>query len=184
VAGVAATAVLTGRSVARRPSPAWVRAASAAVIVLCAAAVGNAGQELFGGGDFAARHAARLAALPGIPPGELNNRAWMIATDPDSSRELLEAARQLAERAVEETHHEDPTVLDTLAEVLFQLGRKDEAVSTIDEAIERAPGQDYYVQQRRRFTGERAPDDRPDPPLPWSPAPQPDEPEPEPGVTV
>ena len=30
------------------------------------------------------------------------------------------------------------------------------------EAIQRAPGEDYYREQRRRFLGERDPEDRPD----------------------
>ena len=38
----------------------------------------------------------------------------------------------------------------------------------IDEAIRLTRGEDYYVQQRRRYVGERAFDDRPDPPLPWA----------------
>ena len=34
----------------------------------------------------------------------------------------------------------------------------------IDEAIRLAPHERYFLEQRRRFTGERAADDRPDPP--------------------
>ena len=56
---------------------------------------------------------------------------------------------------------QQPHILDTLAEVHFQLGHRAEAVAAIDEAIPRDPGEDYYREQRRRFLGERDPEDRP-----------------------
>ena len=43
----------------------------------------------------------------------------------------------------------------------FQLGHRAEAVAAIDEAILRDPDEDYYREQRRRFLGERDPEDRP-----------------------
>jgi hypothetical protein len=94
----------------------------------------------------------------------------------------------LAQRAVEATQRRDATILDTLAEVQFQLGHPESAIEIIDEAIAREPDEVYYREQRRRFLGERARDDRPDPPLPdspWSPSPEPKEPaESDPGITV
>jgi hypothetical protein len=94
----------------------------------------------------------------------------------------------LAQRAVEATQRRDATILDTLAEVQFQLGHPESAIAIIDEAIKREPDEVYYREQRRRFLGERARDDRPDPPLPdspWSPSPEPEEPaEGDPGITV
>jgi rhomboid protease GluP len=99
-----------------------------------------------------------------LNPGELNNLAWQIATARDPSQSALEAAVGLAELAVRLTRGQEPTLLDTLAEVYFVQGRKDEAVRVIDEAIALAPGEDYYAEQRRRFTGERAADDRPEAP--------------------
>ena len=63
-----------------------------------------------------------------------------------------------------ETRRADANLLDTLAEVYFQSGRADEALDTIDEAIALAPAEPYFREQRRRFQGERAPDDRPEPP--------------------
>jgi hypothetical protein len=148
-----------------------LRAASAAVALATLAAVGAAAGSLLAPGDFRARHAARLAQLPGISPDELNNHAWMIAIDPESTAEQLDAALALAERAVRETRRRDATLLDTLAEVQFQLGHGDLAVVTIDEALSRSRDEglsQYLREQRRRFTGERDPDDRPpDPGLPW-----------------
>ena len=59
--------------------------------------------------------------------------------------------------------------------------------ATIDEAIAQDPGESYYQEQRKRFAGERAADDRPEGPT-FLPAPHPD-PEPRspietPGLTV
>jgi tetratricopeptide (TPR) repeat protein len=134
--------------------------------------MGTAAGELADGQSFMARHAQRLAYLPGISPFELNDRAWYIAISSDSTPEELEAALLLAERAVFETERAVPGVLDTLAEVLFLLGQRDKAVATIDEAIERDPEESYYREQRRRFTGERPVEDRPEGPFPAPPPPR------------
>jgi hypothetical protein len=118
--------------------------------------------DIFADGDAAARYAARTARLPGISPDELNNYAWTIAISPEVTREELEAALLLAERAVVETHRLEATILDTLAEVQFGLGMDAAAVNTIDEAIALEPDDTYYQEQRRRFAGERARGDRPE----------------------
>lgn len=186
VAGGLAMALVAGRRVGPQPTPTWVRAAATGTLAVTAAAFLTAAVELYGPGDFTARQIERLARLPGISPPELNNRAWFVAVDPDSTREHLEAALLLAERAVAETERSDATMLDTLAELQFQLGQPELAIQTIDEAIARSPDEDYYREQRRRFTGERDPDDRPDAPefqLPWQEEPPPPPPE-EPGITV
>jgi membrane associated rhomboid family serine protease len=92
------------------------------------------------------RHAARLYSAP--PALHLG----------------LELAVALADRAVETTQRMNPDFLDTLAEALFQAGDRFGAVLTIDEAISLVPHEPYFIEQRRRFIGERAPDDRPPPP--------------------
>ena len=99
-------------------------------------------------------------------------------------------ALQLAERAVAQSGRLDATILDTLAEVQFQLGHPERALVTIDEAIARAPDEDedYYREQRRRFLGERGRDDRPPPPtpaFPWGEPPTREAPAPrDGGITV
>jgi membrane associated rhomboid family serine protease len=167
-AGIAACALLLRADGLGATAGARVRALAAGAVALALLSVGAAAAALARHDDFLAHHAARLARLPGISAHELNNYAWVIAIRPDSTREQLEAALLLAERAVAETERRDPTLLDTLAEVQFQLGHPELAVPIIDEAIDRAPLEPYYREQRRRFTGERDPDDRPpDPTLPW-----------------
>ena len=101
---------------------------------------------------------------PEVNPALLNNLAWQIVTARSPSEGALAAAADLAEMAVALTSHREPTILDTLAEVYFAQGRSEDAVSVIDEAIALAPGEPYYAEQRKRFTGERAADDRPEAP--------------------
>ena len=184
-AGFATAAMLTRAAPLYAAAGPASRAAATVVTLLSLLSVGAAAAALLLTDDFRAQHAARIAELPGISPQELNNHAWLIAIDPDSTQAQLEAALLLAERAVVETEQGDPTLLDTLAEVQFQLGRSDLAVLIIDEAIARAPQEPYYREQRRRFTGERQPDDRPpDPMLPWREEGMPPLPPDSEGVTV
>jgi len=166
VAGIAAAVLLTSREHLSALAPPRVLRAAVASALAVLLSVGAAVSALLGPDDFLAEHAERLARLPGMTPRELNNYAWVIALKPESTPEQLEAARVLAERAVAETKRSDPTLLDTLAEVQFRLGRPDLALSLIDEAIAQAPDEAYYREQRRRFTGERAPGDRPPEPGP------------------
>jgi membrane associated rhomboid family serine protease len=93
-----------------------------------------------------------------------NAAAWLIATEGGATRQGLEVAVALADRAVVSTQRMHPGVLDTLAEALFQAGDPLGAVLTIEEAIRLQPNEPYFFEQWRRFTGDRAPDDRPPPP--------------------
>jgi membrane associated rhomboid family serine protease len=185
-AGLLATAAVTPRSLA--PATSAVQRASRAVVATTALAMLAGAVMLAAPGDFRVKHALRVAQLPGASPEELNNGAWQLATQPNAKPEELAVALMLAQRAVEQTQRRDATILDTLAEVQFQLGNPESAIAIIDEAIAREPDEVYYREQRRRFLGERARDDRPDPPLPdwpWSPSPEPEEPaQGDPGITV
>lgn len=112
------------------------------------------------------RHASRLLNTPAtleLYPFE-NAAAWFIATEGGATPVGLDFAVALADRAVASTGRMHPGILDTLAEALFQRGDRLGALLTIDEAIRLMPGESYFIEQRRRFTGERANDDRPPPP--------------------
>jgi len=160
ISGAVATAWV-GRRISTRPAL-WIRAMCGVLVIATVLSVATAGMDLLADGNAAARYAARKSRLPGISAVELNDHAWMIATAPDVTQDELEAALLLAERAVTETARSEATILDTLAEVQFGLGRTADAINTIDEAIALEPDDEYYREQRRRFTGERAPDDRPE----------------------
>jgi membrane associated rhomboid family serine protease len=157
--GAAATAWLTHNGL-RRPLAALPRALAVSVVALTVGSVVWAGGELAGGG-YVARHIARLAELPGVSLAELNKVAWLTAIDPDSTRTELLSALHLAERAVHETGQQEASVLDTLAEVQFYLGRPLDAVASIDQAIALQPDVSYFREQRRRYLGERPAHDRP-----------------------
>ncbi|MDJ0785780.1 MAG: rhomboid family intramembrane serine protease [Myxococcota bacterium] len=141
-------------------------------------------------GEAAARlRAERLLQIEGVRPEVLNNEAWGIVIVPDQEPGLLRVARRLAEAAVDRTDRGNPNLLDTLAEVQFQQGDAASALETIDEAILLAPDEPYFREQRRRFSGERAADDRPEPPAnalppPGPPEPLPAEPEDPPGIRI
>jgi len=160
ISGAIATAWV-GRRILARPAL-WIRATCGALMFATLISLGTASMDVFADGHAIARYAARAARLPGISPDELNNHAWIIAIAPDVTREELEAALLLAERAVSETQRAEATILDTLAEVHFGLGMNAAAISAIDEAIALDPDEIYYQEQRRRFAGERARGDRPE----------------------
>lgn len=115
------------------------------------------------------RRASEMLSRGVVNPGELNNLAWEIAISPQPTQRALTRAEELAELAVRLTGAREPTILDTLAEVYFAQGRVGDAVDVIDDAIALAPGERYYEEQRRRFTGERAADDRPEAPAETQP---------------
>jgi membrane associated rhomboid family serine protease len=138
---------------------------AAAAVAVSAASFGVVARNLFDPMPALEQRARTMLQGPVVNAMELNNLAWQIATTKAPTPRALEAAAQLAEMAAALTGRSEPTVLDTLAEVYFALGRKDEAIAVIEQAIALAPGDTYYEEQRRRFNGERAADDRPKPPL-------------------
>lgn len=167
VAGALATALVAGPSLAGA-RPRWVLAGDAVLAALLLGSGAAAGWAAFGGAEtLLARRADRLLEREDLSPAVLNDQAWLIATSDSPSPAQLDVARRLAERAVQATGRLEPNLLDTLAEVHFAAGRLEEAVATIDEAIALAPGESYFREQRRRYTGERAAQDRPAPPGPW-----------------
>jgi tetratricopeptide (TPR) repeat protein len=145
--------------------PAWLRAAAGALALATLASLGAVGVELLRGPEgLQARRGRRLLGLESASAGILNDTAWLIALAEVRTPGDLDVALRLAERAVSLSGRRDANLLDTLAEVLFQVGRSAEALRTIEEAILLEPAEPYYREQRRRFRGERPFDDRPAPP--------------------
>lgn len=91
----------------------------------------------------------RALARDDTDAGSLNALAWYCATSDMYLDESLEAARRAADMEPENT-----AVLDTLAEVLFRLGRAKEAIEVIDRAIAIDADDEYLKGQRKRFIGE------------------------------
>jgi len=162
-----AAALLLPPPEGRRRAPGWLRLADLAAAGLVVASLGMTAWTVAApDAETVARRAERLLAFDDAPPVLLNNQAWRIATSEEATPELLELAGKLAQRAVEATDRRNPDLLDTLAEVYFQSGEHDRAVDVIDEAIALVPDEPYFREQRRRFTGDRDPADRPPPPDP------------------
>lgn len=164
LAGLAACALVAPGALQRERVPGWLAVVNATLALVVMLSLGAAGRELAGVGDVLARRGERLLGMDDVTPDLLNNTAWLLATSRAPTAAQLDVAVRLAERAVRDTGRADPNVLDTLAEAQFMAGQVEDALETIDEAIELAPGEPYFVEQRRRFTGERASDDRPAPP--------------------
>lgn len=190
LAGGLAAALSSGPGLRRERLAPALSLATGLVLLFAAASLLSAARLAFDGRAIES-HAERLLALDHPSAQLLNDAAWLIATGRRSSDAALGHADELAERAVRETDRLDPNLLDTLAEVQFQRGRADDAVDTIEEAIALAPGVPYFEEQRRRFRGERAADDRPDPPLPFfeptpprEEAPSPFEDDESPGISI
>lgn len=170
--GYVATWLLGRPSVAGLHPPPGVRAAAMGAVAMLF--IGLAGAWPLARNDLAAleRHGLRVANLPFdyFRPGYDNAVAWLISISDGPTQEQLDLAVALAERAVNDTAGLNPSVLDTLAEALFQRGDVEASLYTIDAAIGLAPNEPYFREQRRRFTGERNPEDRP--PEPGTPLPK------------
>ena len=184
-AGALAAALCAGRELRREPLRADVLVAVGLVGAVTLASLASAARFVVGAAAWDG-HAERLLERDGAPPLLLNDAAWLIATADGASERALHDAVERAERAVRATGGRDPNVLDTLAEARWRTGDTRGALATIDEAIALDPEEPYFREQRRRFAGDRAPDDRPAPPAPRrdAPAPAPWEVFEEPGIPI
>jgi len=71
----------------------------------------------------------------------MNNLAWLLATCSEAAVRDGPAALKLAQRACNATGHENPFVLDSLAAAQAENGQFDQAVKTVERAIELARSQ-------------------------------------------
>jgi uncharacterized Ntn-hydrolase superfamily protein len=95
----------------------------------------------------------RASDNPELGASALNGLAWNVASQGMYLEEALRAARRAAELEPESWE-----ILDTLAEVLFRLGQREEALEVGERALLLAPGQDYLRQQLRRFKQDLIPE--------------------------
>ncbi len=168
VAGFFATQLVAGPALRRSPQPNWVKLCCAAVVGTLLLSLLAPVPLLRREGGAMARHARVLLLVPNVTALRYNEIAWRMATESDATHEELLIALEVAERAVYDSDRMDPDILDTLAEVQYVVGDQQAALRTIDEAIGISLGEEYFIQQRRRFTGERGWEDRPrSPGLPW-----------------
>ena len=80
----------------------------------------------------------------------LNNLAWILSTDQDTTLLDYPRALTLAKRAV--GIERSPTFLDTLAEAYYVNGLYDQALETIKEALEKtSENREYFARQFKKF---------------------------------
>jgi hypothetical protein len=79
-------------------------------------------------------------------PESHNNLAWLCAV----SRRRLDEGLQSIQLALAETP-DDPALLDTKAELLFQKGQRDAALDLIAKCIKASPELPYFRQQQTRI---------------------------------
>ncbi len=85
--------------------------------------------------DAAAQFRQVLARAPESVVA-MNNLAWVLATSPDPATRNVIEAMTIATRAAEQTQRRQPETLDVLAVVQAENGQVDDAVRTVQEAID------------------------------------------------
>ena len=76
----------------------------------------------------------------------LSDYAWYCAAEGIELDQALKAAQKAVELKPAEADN-----YATLAEVYFKMGRKDDAVRTIEKAITQKPEEEYYREQKEKF---------------------------------
>ncbi len=104
--------------------------------------------------QFSAARDAYREVMKEVPsPVVMNNLAWLLATAEDQAVRDGQAALELAEKAATATQRTSARILGTLAAAQAEVGRFQEALATLDEAIrlatEKEPGLVAELQQRR-----------------------------------
>jgi len=97
--------------------------------------------SLYGATGQPGRSLAVYQKMLALQPQDLsvaNNVAWLMATSRDASVRNPEQAVQVAEKVCRLTQRRMPATLDTLAAAYAAAGRFDEAIRTVEEAIEKA----------------------------------------------
>ena len=87
-------------------------------------------------------------------PTMLNSYAWRM-----SELELnLDNALNKIDRAIVLSVNDkkkQANILDTKAEVLWKLGNSEEAIKTIEMAIQLNPDNDYFIEQKDKFLSKK-----------------------------
>ncbi len=86
-----------------------------------------------------------------LNPGDLNGYAWRMTQLEQNLEDALVKIRQAVELVVDESADTKAGFIDTEAEVLWKLGRIEEAVAVINKCIELQPEDDYFKEQMEKF---------------------------------
>jgi thiol-disulfide isomerase/thioredoxin len=87
--------------------------------------------------DYSAAYklAGKMSEAHKDNPSLQNELAWRIASDPSITERDLKLTDTIATRANDAAHGKDPAVLDTLARVKFMRGKKDQAITLQEQAV-------------------------------------------------
>src|SRR4029079_16488304 len=94
------------------------------------------------------REALRLRPEVTMKAGNVawaNNLAWILATNPDSKLRSGGEATKLPRQACEAVQYKDPSLLDTLAAALAEVGEYDEAIKISQQQIDLAKGEQKAI---------------------------------------
>ena len=160
-AGMLTTLLLTYRWPPLDPAPRrerLLRPVAYAFLAVTIAGLGVSGyRAVFGGPADLTVLGRQMLEDPEADAVLLNNHSYMIAINPDATREQLEMALAMAERA----HAEQPNdayIMDTLGQAHWRLGNVDEAVELARRSLGAEPNANLratYATQLARFLEKR-----------------------------
>jgi len=86
-----------------------------------------------------------------LTASDLNGFAWRMTQLEQYLEEALEQAKQAVAMVTDEDAQTRAQIMDTEAEVLWKLGRTEEAIAIMERCIVLQPDDDYYKQQQKKF---------------------------------
>ena len=166
-AGMAATLLLTLRWPPLDPAPRKDRLLRPLAYALLAVTISGLAwsgyRAAFGGPADLTVLGRQMMEDPDADPVMLNNHAYMIAISPDATREQLEMALAMAQRAHDQQPN-DAYIMDTLGQVQWRLGNVDEAIDLARRSLGAEPNaqlRSMYATQLARFLEKRVKDTGP-----------------------
>jgi tetratricopeptide (TPR) repeat protein len=111
-------------------------------------------QDVSGELNTYSRYLAYVERLGKADPSLLNRYAWRMAELEQNLTDALEKARLAVALIPEDDSRTRAMIKDTEAEVLWKLGRTEEAVQVIEECIALQPEDEYYQNQKAKFLGD------------------------------
>lgn len=89
-----------------------------------------------------------------VSPNELNNYAWTVFQNCDDTK-CLEEALEWSKNSFKDNN--EPAFIDTYANILYKLGKKEDAISWEEKALNLAPGdkKDYEETLQKMKMGEK-----------------------------
>lgn len=86
-----------------------------------------------------------------LTPSDLNSYAWRMTQLEQNLEDALVKIRQAVQMLTDQSADVQAGILDTEAEVLWKLGRSEEAVQVINKCIELQPEDQYFKNQKDKF---------------------------------